>query len=75
MDYKSLAEKYIKYGIEWLCGNFDTYKGMTTIIETDENLNEEQLGMLCNEIKKNPRIKMAMIDSEYEYTITVVFNQ
>lgn len=26
-------------------------------------------------LKKNPRIKMAMIDSEYEYTITVVFNQ
>ena len=36
MDYKLLAQKYIKYGIEWLEGEFDTYKGMTTIMETEE---------------------------------------
>ncbi len=69
MDYKLLAQKYIKYGIEWLDGEFDTYKGMTTIMETEENLNREQLEMLCDEIKKDTRVKMAMIDSEYECTI------
>ena len=37
MDYKLLAQKYIKYGIEWLESEFDTYKGMTTIMETEEN--------------------------------------
>lgn len=26
MDYKLLAQKYIKYGIEWLESEFDTYK-------------------------------------------------
>lgn len=49
MDYKLLAKKYIKYGIKWLEGEFDTYKGMTTIMETEENLNGEQLRMLCDE--------------------------
>ena len=53
MDYKLLAKKYIKYGIKWLEGEFDTYKGMTTIMETEENLNGEQLRMLCDEIKKD----------------------
>ena len=33
MDYKLLAQKYIKYGIEWLESEFDTYKGMTTIMD------------------------------------------
>lgn len=75
MGYKLLAQKYIKYGIEWLEGEFDTYKGMTTIMETEENLNREQLEMLCDEIKKDTRVKMAMIDSEYECTITVMFNR
>ena len=55
MDYKLLAQKYIKYGIEWLEGEFDTYKGMTTIMETEETLNGEQLRMLCDEIKKDTR--------------------
>ena len=73
MDYKLLAQKYIKYGIEWLESEFDTYKGMTTIMETEENLNGEQLRMLCDEIKKDTRIKMAMIESEHEYTITIMF--
>lgn len=75
MDYKLLARKYIKYGIEWLEGKFDTYKGMTTIMETEENLNGEQLEMLCSEIKKDTRVKMAMIDSEHECTITLMFNR
>lgn len=75
MDYKLLTQKYIKYGIEWLEGKFDTYKGMTTIMETEENLNREQLEMLCDEIQKDTRVKMAMIDSEYECTITVMFNR
>lgn len=75
MNYKLLAQKYIKYGIKWLEGEFNTYKGMTTIIETEENLNREQLGMLCDEIKKDTRIKMAMIESEHEYTITIMFNR
>lgn len=75
MDYKLLAKKYIKYGIKWLEGEFDTYKGMTTIMETEENLNGEQLRMLCDEIKKDIRVKMAMIESEHEYTITIMFNR
>lgn len=75
MDYKLLAKKYIKYGIKWLEGEFDTYKGMTTIMETEENLNGEQLRMLCDEIKKDTRVKMAMIESEHEYTITIMFNR
>lgn len=75
MDYKLLAKKYIKYGIKWLEGEFDTYKGMTTIMETEENLNGEQLIMLCDEIKKDTRVKMAMIESEHEYTITIMFNR
>lgn len=75
MDYKLLAKKYIKYGIKWLEGEFDTYKGMTTIMETEENLNGEQLRMLCDEIKKYTRVKMAMIESEHEYTITIMFNR
>ena len=75
MDYKLLAQKYIKYGIEWLAGNFDTYKGMTTIMETEEDLNREQLEILCNEIKKDTRVKIVMIESEYECTITVMFNK
>lgn len=75
MDYKLLAKKYIKYGIEWLESEFDTYKGMTTIMETEENLNREQLRMLCDEIKKDTRAEMAMIESEHEYTITIMFNR
>ena len=68
MDYKLL-------GIEWLESEFDTYKGMTTIMETEENLNGEQLRMLCDEIKKDTRVEMAMIESEHEYTITIMFNR
>ena len=75
MDYKLLAQKYIKYGIEWLESEFDTYKGMTTIMETEENLNGGQLRMLCDEIKKDTRVEMAMIESEHEYTITIMFNR
>ena len=75
MDYKLLAQKYIKYGIEWLESEFDTYKGMTTIMETEENLNGEQLRMLCDEIKKDTRVKIAMIESDHEYTITIMFNR
>ena len=75
MDYKLLAKKYIKYGIKWLEGEFDTYKGMTNIMETEENLTGEQLRMLCDEIKKDTRVKMAMIESEHEYTITIMFNR
>lgn len=59
MDYKLLAQKYIKYGIEWLESEFDTYKGMTTIMETEENLNGEQLRMLCDEIKKDTSIAVS----------------
>lgn len=75
MDYKLLAQKYIKYGIEWLEDKFDTYKGMTTIMKTEDNLIGEQLEMLCDEIEKDTRVKMAMIDSEYDCTITVMFNR
>ena len=75
MDYKLLAQKYIKYGIEWLEANFDTYKGMTTIMETEEDLNRKQLEMLCNEIKKDTRVKMAMIENEHERTITIMFSR
>ena len=75
MDYKLLAQKYIKYGIEWLESEFDTYKGMTTIMETEENLNGEQLRMLSDEIKKDTRVKIAMIESDHEYTITIMFNR
>ena len=73
MDYKELSDKYIGYGIEWLTGEFNTYKGMTTIIETEENMTEEQLDTLCEEIKKDNRIKMAMIESVKESTITIMF--
>lgn len=73
MDYKALSDKYIGYGIEWLTGEFNAYKGMTTIIETEENMTEEQLDTLCEEIKKDNRIKMAMIESVKESTITIMF--
>lgn len=73
MNYKLLAQKYIKDGIEWLEDTFDTYKGMTTTMETEEHLNGEQLQMLCDEIQKDTRVEMSMIESEHEYTITVMF--
>ena len=73
MDYKALSDKYIEYGIEWLTGEFDIYKGMTTIIETEEDMTEAQLDILCKEIKKDNRIKMAMIESVKESTITIMF--
>ena len=75
MNYKLLAQKYIKYGIEWLEGKFDTYKGMTTIIETEEDLNEEQLKRLCMEIQNDSRVKIAAIVCVHEYTITIIFNK
>lgn len=75
LNYKLLAQKYIKYGIEWLEGKFDTYKGMTTIIETEEDLNEEQLKRLCMEIQNDSRVKIAAIVCVYEYTITIIFNK
>ena len=73
MNYKSLSNKYIGYGIEWLIGEFDTYKGMTTIIETEETMTEEQLNILCEEIKKDSRVKMAMVENVKENTITIMF--
>ena len=73
MDFKNLSEKYIGHGIEWLTGEFDTYKGMTTIIETEEDMTEEQLDMLCEEIKKDNRVKMAMVENVKESTITIIF--
>lgn len=73
MDYKALSYKYIGYGIEWLTGEFNTYKGMTTIIETEEDMTEEQLNMLCKEIEKDDRVKIAMIESVKESTITIMF--
>lgn len=73
MNYKILSDKYIGYGIEWLTGEFDTYKGMTTIIETEEDMTEEQLDMLCEEIKKDNRVKMAMVENVKESTITIMF--
>jgi hypothetical protein len=75
MDYKLLAQKYIKCGIEWLEDKFNTYEGMTTIMEAEEPLNEEQLEMLCEEIKKDSRVKTAMIDCVYNPTITVIFRK
>lgn len=75
MDYKLLAQKYIKDGIEWLEDTFDTYKGKTTTMETEGNLNSEQLQMLCDEIQKDTRVEMSMIESEHEYTITIIFNR
>ena len=73
MDYKALSDKYIGYGIEWLTIVFSTHKGVTTIIETEEDMTEEQLDILCEEIKKDNRIKMAMIESVKESTIAIMF--
>lgn len=70
-DYKLLAQKYIRYGITWLNGEFDTYKGKTTVIEPEEDLTEKQLDELCNVIKEDSRVKMARVDSKY--TIAIVF--
>ena len=73
MNYKVLADKYIEDGIERLTGEFDTYKGKTTEIETEEHLSEEQLNLLCEEIKKDDRVEMAMIESVKESTLTIMF--
>lgn len=73
MDYKSLAQKYIKDGIEWLEDTFGTYKGKTTTMETEGNLNGEQLQLLCDEIQKDTRVEMSIIDSEHKHTITIMF--
>ena len=73
MDYKALSDKYIGYGIEWLTGEFDTYKGKTTIIETDEVMTEEQLNILCQRIREDSRVETAMIESVNESTITIMF--
>lgn len=70
-NYKLLAQKYIRYGITWLNGEFDTYKGKTTVIEPEEDLTEKQLDELCNVIKEDSRVKMARVDSKY--TIAIVF--
>lgn len=75
MDYKLLAQKYIEYGIKWLEGEFETYKGKRTIIETEENLTEKQLEKLCDEIQKDSRIEMAAIECVHEYTISITFNK
>lgn len=75
MDFKELAQKYIDYGITWLIGEFDDYKGMTTIITTDEYLNDEQLELLCNEIKKDVRVKGVIVENETTCTITIIFNR
>lgn len=57
----------------WLTGKFDTYKGMTTIIETDEAMTEEQLNILCQKTREDSRVKTAMIESVNESTITIIF--
>lgn len=74
MDLKKLAEKYINYGITWLNGEFDDCKGLTTII-TPEELNSNQLDMLCTEINKDKRVKTAIAECEEINTITIVFNK
>ena len=75
MDYKALSEKYIGYGIEWLTGEFDTYKGKTTTMETDEVMTEEQLNILCQKIREDSRVETTMIENVKESTITIMFRQ
>ena len=75
MDYKALSDKYIGYGIEWLTGEFDTYKGKTTIMETDKVMTEEQLNILCQKIREDSRVETAMIESVKESTITIMSRQ
>ena len=73
MDYNTLSDKYIRNGIEWLTETFDTYKGMTTTMETDEVMTEEQLNILCQKIREDSRVEIAMIESVKESTITITF--
>ena len=73
MDYNTLSDKYIRNGIEWLTETFDTYKGMTTTMETDEVMIEEQLNILCQKIREDSRVEIAMIESVKESTITITF--
>ena len=73
MNYKLLAQKCIKDGIEWLTNLYDTYKGLVAIIEIKEDLKKEQLKTLCKEIKKDIRVKTAIDD--YDQTITIIFNK
>ena len=73
MDYNTLSDKYIRNGIEWLTETFDTHKGMTTTMETDEVMTEEQLNILCQKIREDSRVEIAMIESVKESTITITF--
>lgn len=75
MNIRKLAQKYIDYGITWLMSEFDNFKGMSTIITTDEKLNNKQLKNLCNEIKKDERVKTAIAEYEEKDTITIIFNK
>lgn len=74
MDLKKIAEKYINYGITWLNGEFDDYKGLTTTITVDEELSSNQLLSLCEEILKDERVKIAVAEQEERNTITIVFD-